>query len=198
VSPPWAPPRRTTRRASSGSTSPGSGPGCPPCSSARSSRPARSTGYPTGQPRWTTPASWPRSNTAGRYPADQTRRAAPDVAGALTRSMPRTDDPLSAVTAPTAPTTPAAMATQPSHLQQIHAQLLTPTLGTDRDQSCRLGCTPTRTTSATSTRRRGPWTPSWPFAPSTCPAGAWRGDPGVWALPALPRLHRQCSPWVLW
>jgi phospholipase C len=52
---------------------------------------------------------------------------APDIAGALTLSEARTDDPLSGVTAPTAPPTPAAMAAQPSHLQQVHDQLLADT-----------------------------------------------------------------------
>lgn len=55
-----------------------------------------------------------------------TRRdaAAPDVAGALTLTTPRTDDPLSGVSAPTPPPTPAEMAAQASHLQQVHAALL--------------------------------------------------------------------------
>lgn len=58
-----------------------------------------------------------------------TRRdaAAPDVAGALTLTTPRTDDPLAAITAPIAPPTPASLATQPSHLQQIHAAQLAAT-----------------------------------------------------------------------
>jgi phospholipase C len=55
-----------------------------------------------------------------------TRRdaAAPDVAGALTLTTPRTDDPLSTVSAPPPPPIPAEMAAQPSHLQQVHAALL--------------------------------------------------------------------------
>ncbi len=55
-----------------------------------------------------------------------TRRdaAAPDVAGALTLTTPRTDDPLAGVTAPTPPATPTAMAAQPTHLQQVQAELI--------------------------------------------------------------------------
>lgn len=56
-----------------------------------------------------------------------TRRdaAAPDLAAALTRTTPRTDDPLAKITAPPPPPTPPAMAAQVSHLQQLHAELLT-------------------------------------------------------------------------
>jgi phospholipase C len=55
-----------------------------------------------------------------------TRRdaVAPDVGGAITLATARTDDPLAGVTAPTPPPIPPAMATQPSHLQQVHAALL--------------------------------------------------------------------------
>jgi len=55
-----------------------------------------------------------------------TRRdaAAPDIAAAFTLTIPRTDDPLATVTAPVAPPTPAALAAQPSHLQQVHAEQL--------------------------------------------------------------------------
>jgi hypothetical protein len=62
-----------------------------------------------------------------------TRRdgAAPHIAGALTLTAPRTDDPLAGVTAPTPPPTPAAMATQPSHLQQVQADLIAHRDGTD-------------------------------------------------------------------
>jgi phospholipase C len=49
--------------------------------------------------------------------------AAPDLGAVLTLSTPRTDDPLLGVTVPQASgTTPAA--SQPSHLQQVHAQLV--------------------------------------------------------------------------
>jgi len=48
--------------------------------------------------------------------------AALDVGDALMESSPRTDDPLAGVTPPTSNATVPA-ATQPSHLQQIHAEL---------------------------------------------------------------------------
>lgn len=49
--------------------------------------------------------------------------AAPDLGAVLTLNTPRTDDPLLGVTVPQASgTTPAA--SQPSHLQQVHAQLV--------------------------------------------------------------------------
>jgi phospholipase C len=56
-----------------------------------------------------------------------TRRdaAAPDIAGALSRTTARIDDPLAGVVAPTAPPIPPALAAQSSHLQQVHAELLT-------------------------------------------------------------------------
>jgi phospholipase C len=55
-----------------------------------------------------------------------TRRdaAAPDVAGALTLTTPRTDDPMTGVVAPTATAIPPELAAQPSHLAQIHQALL--------------------------------------------------------------------------
>ncbi|MEA5455683.1 alkaline phosphatase family protein [Sinomonas sp. JGH33] len=49
--------------------------------------------------------------------------AAPDVGGALTLDVPRSDDPLAGVTAPTAPPVPAQLAAQPSHLAQIRDEL---------------------------------------------------------------------------
>ena len=54
-----------------------------------------------------------------------TRRdaAAPDVAGALTLSSPRTDDPLAGVTAPTPPANPTGLAARASHLDQIRMEL---------------------------------------------------------------------------
>jgi len=60
-----------------------------------------------------------------------TRRdaAAPDVGGALTLATPRTDDPLRNVTAPTPPPTPKVLASQPSHLQKLHAALLAEAVG---------------------------------------------------------------------
>jgi phospholipase C len=56
-----------------------------------------------------------------------TRRdaAATDVGAVLTLDTARTDDPLASVTAPPPPPTPASMAAQASHLQQVHAELLT-------------------------------------------------------------------------
>ncbi len=55
-----------------------------------------------------------------------TRRdaAAPDVAGALSLTVPRTDDPLAGVQAPAPPPTTRALAEQASHLQQLHDELL--------------------------------------------------------------------------
>jgi phospholipase C len=49
--------------------------------------------------------------------------AAQDVGGVLTLATARTDDPLLNVTVPQA-STPAAIAKKPSHLQQVHAELL--------------------------------------------------------------------------
>jgi phospholipase C len=49
--------------------------------------------------------------------------AAQDIGAVLTLQQPRTDDPLEGVAVPTA-TTPASIAKHPSHLQQVHAQLL--------------------------------------------------------------------------
>ncbi|HEU5265691.1 MAG TPA: alkaline phosphatase family protein [Jatrophihabitans sp.] len=58
--------------------------------------------------------------------APLTRRdaAAPDVGAALTLTTPRTDDPLAGVTGPAAPPNPTGLAEQPSHLQQVQAELL--------------------------------------------------------------------------
>jgi phospholipase C len=49
--------------------------------------------------------------------------AAPDVGDALTLTTPRTDDPLASVTVPTSGGSNSA-AEQPSHLQQVHAELV--------------------------------------------------------------------------
>jgi len=49
--------------------------------------------------------------------------AAPDVGDALTLTTPRTDDPLASVTVPTSGGNNSA-AEQPSHLQQVHAELV--------------------------------------------------------------------------
>jgi len=49
--------------------------------------------------------------------------AAPDVGGVLTLSTPRTDDPLAGVDVP-ASTGASPAAQEPSHLQQVHAELL--------------------------------------------------------------------------
>ncbi len=55
-----------------------------------------------------------------------TRRdaAAVDVGAVLTLGQARTADPLAGVSAPAAPTVPAELAAQPSHLQQVHAELI--------------------------------------------------------------------------
>ncbi|WP_269991845.1 alkaline phosphatase family protein [Arthrobacter sp. B2a2-09] len=55
-----------------------------------------------------------------------TRRdaAAPDVSGALSLTVPRTDDPLAGVQAPSPPPATRALEEQPSHLQQLHDELL--------------------------------------------------------------------------
>jgi len=50
--------------------------------------------------------------------------AAPHVGDVLSLATPRTDAPLAGVGAPTPPPTPHQMAEQPSHLQQIQAELL--------------------------------------------------------------------------
>jgi phospholipase C len=50
--------------------------------------------------------------------------AAPDVAAALTLATPRTDDPLSGVTAPPPPANPPGLASSVSHLQQVQAELV--------------------------------------------------------------------------
>lgn len=50
--------------------------------------------------------------------------AAQDVGPALSLSTPRTDDPLSGIAAPTPPATPAVLAEEPSHLQQVQAEML--------------------------------------------------------------------------
>jgi phospholipase C len=50
--------------------------------------------------------------------------AAPDLASVLTLAEPRTDDPLADVTAPTVPPVPAMLAVQPSHLQEVQAELI--------------------------------------------------------------------------
>jgi phospholipase C len=50
--------------------------------------------------------------------------AAPDIDAVLTLKKPRTDDPLQGVTVPPASATASATAAPPSHLQQVHAQLV--------------------------------------------------------------------------
>jgi phospholipase C len=60
----------------------------------------------------------------GIQPLTKRDAAAPDVGAALTLATPRTDDPLSAVTAPAPPATPAAMAAAVSHLQQVQASVV--------------------------------------------------------------------------
>jgi len=60
----------------------------------------------------------------GVTPLTKRDAAAPDVGAVLSLPTPRTDDPLAHVTAPTPPPTPAALAAQPSHLEQVAAGLL--------------------------------------------------------------------------
>ncbi|WP_423184677.1 alkaline phosphatase family protein [Arthrobacter sp. NyZ413] len=60
----------------------------------------------------------------GLPPLTRRDAAAPDVGAVLTLSAPRTDDPLEGVQAPPPPMTPRIIATQPSHLQQLHDELL--------------------------------------------------------------------------
>jgi phospholipase C len=50
--------------------------------------------------------------------------AAPDISAVLTLKKPRTDDPLQGVTVPPPSPTASATAAPPSHLQQVHAQLV--------------------------------------------------------------------------
>jgi phospholipase C len=50
--------------------------------------------------------------------------AAVDVSGALTLKTPRSDNPLTGVSAPPPPSTPSALAAEPSHLQKVQAELL--------------------------------------------------------------------------
>ena len=53
-----------------------------------------------------------------------TRRdaAAEDVGAVLTLDVPRTDDPLTGVSAPQQPQTPDVLAGQPAHLDQLRAE----------------------------------------------------------------------------
>jgi phospholipase C len=60
----------------------------------------------------------------GIQPMTKRDAAAPDVGAALTLTTPRTDDPLSAVTAPTPPPNPTGLAVTASHLQQYQAQMV--------------------------------------------------------------------------
>jgi phospholipase C len=48
---------------------------------------------------------------------------APDVSAVLSLATPRTDDPLTGITAPAASTLPTALIGTPSHLQQVQADL---------------------------------------------------------------------------
>jgi phospholipase C len=50
--------------------------------------------------------------------------AAPDVSAVLTLAQPRTDDPLLGVTVPVSASNPHSDSDPPSHLQQVHAQLM--------------------------------------------------------------------------
>lgn len=60
----------------------------------------------------------------GIHPLTKRDAAAPDVGAALTLTAPRTDDPLSGVTAPAPPPDPTGLASQVSHLQRIQADLV--------------------------------------------------------------------------
>jgi phospholipase C len=60
----------------------------------------------------------------GVQPLTKRDAAAPDVAAALTLTAPRTDDPLSGVTAPAPPPNPTGLAAAVSHLQQVQASLV--------------------------------------------------------------------------
>ena len=66
----------------------------------------------------------------GVPPLTKRDAAAADVGSALTLATPRTDDPLSGVNPPPPPVTPAMIATESSHLQQVHAELLAEQAGT--------------------------------------------------------------------
>jgi phospholipase C len=55
--------------------------------------------------------------------------AAEDVGAVLTLGQPRTDNPLQGISGPAAPSTPKALAEQPSHLQQVQAELMARTDG---------------------------------------------------------------------
>jgi phospholipase C len=67
----------------------------------------------------------------GLAPLTRRDAAAPDVAGALSLTTPRTDDPLAGITAPTPPQNPPELAVQPAHLQRVHAELLAAQDGRD-------------------------------------------------------------------
>lgn len=60
----------------------------------------------------------------GLSPLTRRDAAAPDVAGALSLTSPRTDDPLADVAAPTPPPNPTGLAIRASHLQQVQAELI--------------------------------------------------------------------------
>jgi phospholipase C len=60
----------------------------------------------------------------GIQPLTKRDAAAPDVAGALTLTTPRTDDPLAGLTAPAPPPSPTGLAASVSHLQNIQAELV--------------------------------------------------------------------------
>jgi len=62
-------------------------------------------------------------NRFGVAPLTARDAAAPDVSAALTLSTARTDDPLAGVTPPTSTVLPPSVE-QPSHLQQVHAELV--------------------------------------------------------------------------
>ena len=60
----------------------------------------------------------------GLQPLTKRDAAAPHVGAALSLATPRSDDPLSGVTAPTPPPDPTGLASEVSHLQQIQAALV--------------------------------------------------------------------------
>jgi phospholipase C len=60
----------------------------------------------------------------GISPLTKRDAAAPDVGSALTLTTPRTDDPLSGVTAPAPPPNPPGLADEVSHMQRIQAEVV--------------------------------------------------------------------------
>jgi len=70
----------------------------------------------------------------GLDPLTKRDAAAPDVGAALSLASPRSDDPLSGVSAPAAPTNPTGLIEEPSHLQEIQAALIADEKGIPQSQ----------------------------------------------------------------